>query len=172
MPAGEYLHPGQFLYHATSPRNAESIMRSGIIEPSSDQVIAGASGVYLFTDRHDTRWWGMPDETEHVIVATPTKRLRIHPDIDNYEKTENMRKQNQFAKEYPHLTPYERKQYYKGYDFPLTVKSVNEAQDVSQYLQKQGWHGHRDALTGSSDVAIYDPNNLKVLRYIKPRRRR
>jgi len=168
MPAHEFLHPDQFLYHSTDDNHAESIMQDKALRPSHSDVIAGASGIYFFGDKKDTGHWG----ESHVIVAKPNKVLKIHPNIDNYPKLARMRQQNQFANDWNEdgsshndtIATYRNLP--DDLKFPLTQESADSARDVSEHLQKRGFHGHRDSLLSNSDIVIYNPEDLDVVRHL------
>lgn len=160
MAAHEFINPNQHLYHGTSLERAKEIMRSGGVDPSGNEVPAGASGIYTTSTIEEAKKWG-----SHVVVLQPTQRLKIHKDINDYPHLHNMRIQNQFATEWKEneYDPEEWEDYFGGRGFPLTEESARNAQDVSLHLKHKGYHGHRDSLTTDNEIVVYNPDHLKTI---------
>ena len=155
MAAHEYINPDQHLYHDTNLENAKSILKSNEVSPSSAKSIAGASGIYAFSDPKDAGSWD-----KHTVTLQPTQKLKIHKDINDFPHLTKMRTQQQFSNEYYEGEP-DLDEIYESSGFPVTEKSARNAKDVSAHLESKGYHGHRDSLLGS-DVVIYNPEHLRI----------
>jgi hypothetical protein len=147
------------LYHGTN--NADEILASGEVIPSSDNSVAGASGIYTSTKPFGAREWG-----EDVVSLQTRRPLNLHPDIETDPHLSQMRRQRQFANDFHNMDEEELHDFYgEGYDdkFPLTKESVESSQDVSSYLAKKGYHGHYDSLASSprqKHIVVYSPEDL------------
>lgn len=157
-----------YLFHGTE--NAENILSEKEVSPSSDESIAGASGVYTSTRPSGARAWG-----RDVVALRTSRPLRIHPDIESDPELSQMRRQHQFAQEYfsgePDLGEYYGPSY--GDKFPLTEESAKTSVDVSEHLQKLGYEGHIDTMAAGSPrekhVVVYDPSTLIPVKKLKKR---
>lgn len=156
-----------YVFHGTN--NPENILKEGI-EPSSDESIAGASGVYTSTRPSGANVWG-----NDVVALRTVRPLRIHPDIESDPHLSQMRRQHQFAQEYfsgePDLHEYYGPEY--GDMFPLNEESAKTSKDVSEHLQSLGYEGHIDSMALANPrekhVVIYDPSNLAPVRTLRRR---
>ena len=137
------------LYHGTN--DADGVMKNGI-RPSSDEVPAGASGVYLSTSPKSSRMYG------DVLRVEVPDNLKLHPDITQHPELELTRRRNQYAKEGP-----------EGDEWYTAEEKTGRAADVSEDLAKKGYDGHYDSMVEHGDVVIFDPAHIKVLGRVNPK---
>ena len=173
MPAYEYINKDQVLFHGTSGQNVQSILKTGL-KPSSDRVIAGIPGVYLTTSDDTARGWG-----DHVITVSPTRRLKIHGDIEDNPHLENQRRTTQALQDYHDFgasDPQEWLEYHGAYygldsskkrhqEVHDWAKANTNTENVADTLSSWGYHGNRDSIAShdsTPDVTIYNPRHLRV----------
>ena len=142
------------MFHGTNA--IDEIAESGKIYPSSDEVTAGASGVYLTGNVNNARQWG--DFVVHVEIPG---NLKIHPDITENPTLELMRRANQYSNEKANNVP-EAENWY------TPEEKNNDPRDVSEILEGNGFGGHIDSMVNKNDYVIYNENNLKILGATSP----
>jgi hypothetical protein len=143
------------LFHKTSLADAAEIAKYGF-NPSSDDVPAGASGVYLSTTPEGAKAssaWG----SGAIVKVHVSDNLKIHPDIAATPEMDLIRRANNFAREYKDNGE-ETREWYEPEE-----QDFDKADDVSQVLARKGFDGHYDSFDHPNHVVIYNPNKIKVL---------
>jgi hypothetical protein len=143
------------LYHKTSPEDASEIVKHGF-NPSSDDVPAGASGVYLSTTPRgatSSSAWG----SGAILKVHVPDNLKLHPDIDSDPELGIVRRANNFVREYRDNGE-ETREWYEPEE-----QDFDKADDVSQVLSRKGFDGHYDSFDHPDHVVIYNPSKIKVL---------
>ncbi|CAB4124063.1 hypothetical protein UFOVP45_134 [uncultured Caudovirales phage] len=142
------------LYHGTNSGNAENIKKNGF-QPSTDEVPAGASGVYLSSSIDSARTYG-----DHILKVSVPDHLKIHPDIAEHPELNLTRRRNQYDQE--KFWNDDADEYYEP------EERTGRAADVSDDLEKKGYAGHHDSMVDRNDVVVYNPAHIKVVDHIKP----
>lgn len=156
------VRKGTILYHGTHEDNIPGIKESGMYASGPD-VTAGTSGVWVSPSFHEAEEYS-GGNVAHLIAK---QDLLIHAQPSG--ELEHMRRANQLTNEEHEegrqLDPDELEE--RGYE----DVDRNKAADVSEILEKQGYHGHWDPFMAAHEMAVYNPEHLEFVGHTSPDRK-